>query len=346
VAFVRALAVACLVTTLGVGVAKADASVRVLLVVDQSDDAFAERVRAELVGLGLHVIVAEPWRTGEQIVALDVATRTAQAAAGIRMLPSRKGVEVWMADQPAGRSLLRQMIVDEHSEPNQGLVALQTAELLRTALLSSPLVRKTEPAPAAPAPAAPTVSPPNEVVVASPAAGAQAARAGVQAALGAMISPGGGDAALQTWLSLYRFVTDRWALALDVSAPVRTASLTGPEGSARLGVYMVGAALVTAYDKRDSGTYASAGAGAGILRIEAAGTANAAFDSQVETAVTGILYARGDAGLVAADWLRFGLRGVVGGTVSKVNVRFAGNEAGSWGRPFLAGLAVAELTWR
>ena len=151
---------------------------------------------------------------------------------------------------------------------------------------------------------------------------------------------------MQIWLSLYRFVTDNWALALDVSAPLRTATLTGPEGSARVGVSMVGAALFTAYEARDTGTYASGGAGAGLLRIEAAGAASSAFDSQVETAVTGVLYARGDAGLVAASWLRFGLRGVVGVTTSKVAIRFAGNEAGSWGRPFLAGLAVAELTWR
>ena len=215
----RALAAACLVSTLCVGVAKAESTVRVLLVIDQSDDAFAERVRSELAGLGLAVIVAEPWRSGDQIVALDAATRAAQAAAGIRMLPSRKGVEVWMADQPAGRSLLRQMIVDEHNEPNQGLVALQTAELLRTALLSSTVVRKSEPLPATSGPPLPKASP-AEVVVASRAASPQAPRAGIQAALGAMVSPGAGDAALQIWLSLYRFVTDRWALALDVSAPL------------------------------------------------------------------------------------------------------------------------------
>jgi hypothetical protein len=341
----RAVAAACLVSTLCVGVAKAESTVRVLLVIDQNDDAFAERVRAELVGLGLNVIVAEPWRSGEQIVSLDAATRSVQAAAGIRMLPSRKGVEVWMADQPAGRSLLRQMIVDERAEPNQGLVALQTAELLRTGLLSATVVRKSEPPPAAPAPPPPSASP-TAVVVASPTDSSPAPRAGVQAALGAMVSPGAGDAALQIWLSLYRFVTDSWALALDVSAPLRTASLTGPEGTARVGVSMAGAALFTAYEQRESGTYASAGAGAGILRIEASGASSLAFDSQVETAFTGVLYARGDAGLVAAGWLRFGLRGVVGATTSKVAIRFAGNEAGSWGRPFLAGLAVAELTWR
>jgi hypothetical protein len=340
----RALAVACLASALSASAARAQSTVRVLLVVDQSDDAFAERVRAEVAGLGLQVIVSEPWRSGDSVVALDAATRAAQAAAGIRMLPSRKGVEVWIADQPAGRSLLRQMVVDEHTEPNQGLVALQTAELLRTSLLASPaVVRRPEPTPSPPA--SPRASAPEAVVVAGPAPPA-GPRGGIQAALGAMVSPEAGDASVQTWLSLYRFVTRKWALALDVSAPLRNSSLTGPEGSARLGVYMLGAALFTAYESRETGTYVSAGAGAGVLRIETQGQAEPQFDSRAETAVSGVVYARGDAGLVAAGWLRFGLRGVVGLTTSKVVVRFAGNEAGSWGRPFLGGLAVAELTWR
>ena len=55
--------------------------------------------------------------------------------AAIRILPSRNGVEVWMADEASGRSLLRQAIVDETpGGPNQDVIALQTAELLRTGL--------------------------------------------------------------------------------------------------------------------------------------------------------------------------------------------------------------------
>jgi len=165
-------------------------------------------------------------------------------------------------------------------------------------------------------------------------------------AFGALFSPNAGDAAVQTWLSLYRFLTDQWALALDVSAPVRNASLSGPEGSARISTFLAGAALFTSYEDRKNGVYVSGGAGAGVLRIEADGTAVQPFLSQDRSIVTGAVYARGDAGLEAASWLRFGVRGVVGATTSKVAVRFAGNEAGSWGRPFLGAMAIAELTWR
>ena len=115
----------------------AEPRLRVVIVIDESDDPFAERIRAEVSALGFEVVTVEPFRTGEPVESLDAAGRANQAAAAIRMVPSRKGVEVWVANQPTGRSLLRQLIVDEQAgAPNEGLVALQTAELLRTTLLS------------------------------------------------------------------------------------------------------------------------------------------------------------------------------------------------------------------
>jgi hypothetical protein len=338
----RAIAAGCLLAALLASGAAASEPIRVLLVIDQNDDPFAERIRAELVNLGLQVVTAETWRTGEPVVALDAATRAAQAAAGIRMIHSRKGVEIWMADQPTGRSLLRQLIVDERAgEPNQGLVALQTAELLRTSLLAPPPPRK--PPETAPAVAAEPAPP---TVVAYGPEPPLAPRAGVQAAFGALVSPEAGDAAVQTWLSLYRFLNDSWALSLDVSAPVRNSSMSGPEGIARITTFMVGAAMFTSYEDKRNGFYATGGGGVGILRLEASGAAVDPFVSHVQSAFTGAVYARGDAGLEAARWLRFGVRGVVGATTSKVTVRFAGNEAGVWGRPFLGGMVIAELTWR
>ena len=123
--------------------AAAEARLRVLIVVDASDDPFAERIKAEVSALGLEVVAVEPWRTGESVESLDAAGRANQAAAAIRMIASRKGVEVWMANQPTGRSLLRQLVVDERAgAPNEGLVALQTAELLRTTLLSRSEIRR------------------------------------------------------------------------------------------------------------------------------------------------------------------------------------------------------------
>src|SRR3954470_11649278 len=111
-------------------IANAQPATRVLLVVDQGDDPFAERIRAELAALGLGVLTLEPWRTGESVPSLEAVARREQVAAAVRTVPSRKGVEVWLADQSTGRPLLRQLVIDESpGGPNQGLVALQTVEL-------------------------------------------------------------------------------------------------------------------------------------------------------------------------------------------------------------------------
>ena len=321
--------------------AAADARLRVLLVIDQQDDPFAERIRAEVVGLGLDVVALEPWRTGESIESLGAAGRSEQAAAAIRMVPSRKGVEVWMANQPTGRSLLRQLVVDESpTGPNESLVALQTAELLRTSLLSLPDTRTAPAARVATEPAAAAAAVPT--VTATPAG---PARWAVQAAFGAMFSPASGDAEMQAWLSVQRLLVGRVGIALDASAPLGTGTVTGPEGSARVRSALGGVALFARYQGHDRPVYATIAAGAAVVRLEASGQANVPLAAASDSAVTGAAYARADGGFEAASWLRFGLRAVGGVVPTGVKVRFAGNEAGVWGRPFLAALVVTDLSW-
>ena len=95
-----------------------------LLLVDSPGDPFMDRIRAEVVSLGLEGVVRAPQGS------IEARARAEHAVAAIRILPSRNGVEVWMADAASGRSLLRQVIVDETPRgPNQDVVALQTAEL-------------------------------------------------------------------------------------------------------------------------------------------------------------------------------------------------------------------------
>ena len=83
---------------------------RVLLLVDSPGDPFMDRIRAEVVSLGLEGVVRAPQGS------IEARARAEHAVAAIRILPSRNGVEVWMADAASGRSLLRQVIVDETRE--------------------------------------------------------------------------------------------------------------------------------------------------------------------------------------------------------------------------------------
>jgi hypothetical protein len=324
------------------GAVAAGPRLRVLIVVDESDDPFAERIKAEVSALGLEVVAVEPWRTGETVESLDAAGRAHQAAAAIRMVASRKGVEVWMANQPTGRSLLRQLVVDERAgAPNEGLVALQTAELLRTTLLSRSEVPGTSSGGAA-ARGAPAASLSQ---ISAPAPAPSAASTGLQAAAGALYSPGAGNPAIQAWLTLNRVIVGRVGLSLDMSAPLYPGTLSGPEGSASVGAWLAGAAAFVRYERPDGHVYATVAMGAAVIRVNAEGTTNAPFVGTTESTTAGAGYVRLDGGVEIARWLRFGGRAVAGAVPSGVTVRFAGNEAAVWGRPFLGGLLFADLAW-
>src|SRR4051812_17904384 len=100
----------------------ADVANRRVLLIEQGRDPFLERVGAEIEKLGFSLV-----RTDTN-VPLEAAARAEQALCAIRVLPSRTGVEVWMADATSGRSLLRQVVVDESpGGPDRDLIALQTA---------------------------------------------------------------------------------------------------------------------------------------------------------------------------------------------------------------------------
>ena len=214
-------------------------------------------------------------------------------------------------------------------------MALQTAELLRTTLLSRsetsppPSPRpvpaiKEEPPPAPP-------SPPN---------------AGLQVAFGVLWSPRGGDEAYQLWGTIDRFLVRPIGIALDVSAPViDPGTVSGPEGSASVRTWLAGATVFSRYERPSSGLYATVAAGAAVIRLDIRGSAGPAFVASSHTATVAAGYARADGGFAVNNWLRFGARAVAGVVPSGVKVEFAGNEAAVWGQPFLAGLVLADLSW-
>jgi hypothetical protein len=351
---------------------------RVLIVIDQSDDPFAERVRAEVAALGFEVVAIEPQRTGESVVSLDAAGRAHHAEAAIRMVASRKGVELWVAHQPTGRSLLRWLIVDESaSAPNQGLVALQTAELLRTTLLSrsdarvppghaaeaplpregalgreAPLPREAVPSPAVPSPEAapsPEAVPSPEAApspeIASRASAARPAPSGaIQAALGVLSSPGGGSAALQVWLTGSHVLMGPLGIALDLSGPVRAGTISGPEGKATASGWLAGASLelASAVGHR---LFGKAAVGAAVVRFIADGSPHAPLVGSSPSTTTAAYYARVDGGVEVAWRLRVGVRAVVGTVPSGIAVRFAGYDTATWGRLLLAGMMLVDVAW-
>jgi hypothetical protein len=312
---------------------------RVLLVIEAPDDPFANRVRAELSSMGLEVLTREPWRTGNAAATLEAAARAEGAVAAVRTVPSRKGVEIWMADRVMGRPLLRQLVIDESpGGPNQSLIALQTAELLRTSLLAHP--------PPPPPPAAPPV-----VIVepASPPAAQPITEHAISAGVGGLWSPGGAGGATQLWLTLQQTLgrRSRWGeLALDFSGPARGASLSGPEGSATVQTYLVALALLARMELPASRMVLDAGIGAGVVRVSFDGRTTAPLVARSDATTTAAGYARAQASFEVARWLRLGARAVGGFAARGTNIHFAGNDAGGWGPAFAALFVLGEVCWR
>ena len=309
---------------------------RVLLLTDKPGDPFIDRIRAEVAGLGLAVLVRE------SAGPLEDEARAEHAVAAIRVLPSHNGVEVWMADETSGRSLLRQLIVDERpGGPDQGLIALQTAELLRTSLFPK------QPNPSA-QPAAPATPPATQPVasanVAAAAVPSRVTETGLQAGFGSLYSRGGAGPAMQGWVSLHQFWSQRLGVALNFSFPIVGSSISAIEGSSRVGTYLGGIEFLARSQPQHS-YYLNAGIAASVAWIVSHGQdARSPLKDASSSAMVGAAYLRAGAGW-SGSFYKIGVLGLAGGTLERVAIRFAGNDAASWGWPFVAAFLTAEIDW-
>jgi hypothetical protein len=299
---------------------------RVLLLTDSAADPLMDRIRAEVLALGLEVVVRRAEGT------IDARARAEHAVAAVRVLPARNGVEVWTADETSGRPLLRQAVVDDRpGGPDRTLIALQTAEVLRTSLFPRP-----PPEPA-------------RVIIQVAPAPARASEAGVSAGAGLLYGFGGASAAWQAWLSLHRLWTEHLGVALDVSAPLRRGTVSGPEGTADVGAVTAGVAVLARFASGSGRSFASAGAGAAFVSLVATGhptATTAPLGGGFTATYTGLVYLRAALGRKVSRWAVLGVSGLAGSTVARMSVRFAGNGAGSWGVPVLGLGLFGELDWR
>jgi hypothetical protein len=305
----------------------------VLILVDDASDPFMGRVKAEVGAVrGLQVVTHA---TG---ASLDAAARAENAEAAIRKVASGNGVEVWMADVTSGRSLLRQLIIDESPEgPDQSLVALQTAELLRTSFfpkhdLSDPGIALPRTPPGPPAAAAtPT----------APSSGKNA----VQTGLGFLYSRGGVSPALQAWLSYAHLWHRHVGIVLDLSAPLARGSVSAPEGTAEVSAVLAGAGVYARFESGSGRMFFATSLGGAFAAIVASGQAAQNLLSSSTTVYTGLTYLRLGGGFYPTDWLALGVAGILGTTTSRVRIQFANRDVGEWGMPIAGAIVYGEGRW-
>jgi hypothetical protein len=309
---------------------------RVLLLMDSPGDPLMGRIKAEIASLNLEVVARSPQGP------IEASARAENAVAAIRVLPSRRGVEVWMADETSGRSLLRQAIVDEtEGGPSHSLIALQTAELLRTSLFPRP-----RSAPAVPAPSPPLPAPVIVQVAAPPSTNESSLAGGV----GLLYAAGGVGPAWQASLSFQHMWGRRFGLALHGSGPLRRGTISGREGSAEIGVLIAAAELLTRFDSEPAPFSVTTGLGAGLTYLLAQGRpleeAGAQLVSASAGAATALVYGRVSVGWKLPGLLGVGVSGLAGTTVAPVRVRFAANDAGAWGVPLFGVNLFGQVGWR
>jgi hypothetical protein len=320
----------------------ADGAGRRVLLVEQGRDPFLERVGAELAAIGFVLVRAD---TPDP---LEVAARSASAAVAIRVLPSRQGVEVWMADATSGRSLLRQVIIDERpGGPDRDLIALQTAELLRTSLLGEkPAHEQPAPAPAAPQPAASTGNTPREPVASDGPDDADRTDTALQLGFGTLYGIGGASPSAELSASLQHFFSRSVGFGLDFALPLVQGSLDGIEGSSTISATLADAFLLLRLAPDSHTWFANAGAGGAFLLVHYDGETEDPLHANQGSHATAAAFLRGDLGLAPTHWFQLGLRLLAGSSFERIRVQFAGNHAGNYGPLLLAGFAFVGVDWR
>jgi hypothetical protein len=217
------------------------------------------------------------------------------------------------------------------------VVALQTAEILRTGLFQEPRHDPTTSVP----------SPPVIVVQNAPAqpSGESGLRTGVEV----LYSVGGASPSWQAWFSFQHLWSRRLGIAIDVSAPFRRGTLSGPEGTAEVGAIVLGAELLARFMSERARLFFTTGGGVGFVSLLTTGHPSQLGSIQLESnssiAYTGVGYARITAGWKLAPWLGLGMSGLAGATVARVHIRFAGNDAGDWGVPLFGAALFAQVDW-
>jgi len=327
---VLALVVALSVASASPAAAAAESrqALRVLLVIDRANDPLMARIQAEIAALGLVVL------SGNATGPLETSAREQHAVAAVRVLPSRKGVEVWMADATTGRTLTRQLVVDERTGgPDHTLVALQTAELLRTGLF-----------PKANKPAAPAAMPATPVQV-LPALPPRTGEWRLRNGLGGLYSRGGVDTAMQDWLTIQRWWRHDLGVALSASLPIFRGSISGPEGHSLVSPYLGTLELCTSFLQEDSRWLLTGGLGAGLVMLRTEGRSAQPLQQGSASATSGIGYVRVELALKLSKWVNLGITSAAGTTILPVTIRFAGNQAGTWGSLILASFLQLGVDW-
>jgi hypothetical protein len=310
----------------------------VAIVTSDPNSSLTRRVRAELQGLGVDVIVLKPPDEGSASRApLERAARSVGAVAAVRLIASSEGkVEVWVADRVTGKAVVRELDASE-SGASDAAVAIGSVELLRASLME---LHSGEP-PHGDAPA-------NERIrsLALPAQTAPGVpRLGLGAGAGAELGLRGlgpsADADIGVWVLIGSRVGARFVGHTSLSP----ASVATPSGAVEVTSQLLGAMATYAFVDPASTWVPSMSLGVAAAHVSTTGAAVPPFVSAPAATWSLAPVAGFGVAWAFAGGLRLRGDGLAAWALPPVHVITPTTAAGWWGGPAVIVSIGVEVLW-
>lgn len=302
----------------------------VLLLADADPGVTTARLRAELEALGFRVAVRSATGPPDR-AAMESATKSAGAAAALRVLRSTNGVEVWVVDRVTGKTVLREIVLPGGEDHE--LVAVRAVELLRASLLEVD---------AGHAPRGEVaVTPEVRALVADPPQEPARWFLGLQGGL--QVSVGGLDPSGLLALSASFRPHDYLEAELTLMAPILPSQLSAAEGtmSSVISAAALGGRAFVAHPSSVWNFYGGPALGFVWLHLE--GTAQPPYRGVSDDILSPALFLRTGAYVSASRAIRFVLDTDLAIALQRPQIRFGGREVAAWGRPAFVGAVGVEV---
>lgn len=324
------------------GHAAAQAGATLVAVVTSDPNApLTQRVRAELVGIGVDVIVLRPPAEGSPgRTPLEQAARNVGAIAAVRLVPSGEGVEVWVADRVTGKAVVRALAMPAEGGPaSDASVAIGAVELLRASLME---LHSSEP------PRGEVFATEQVRALALPSlrsAEMGRPRVGLSAGGGVELGVRGlgpsGEGTFALWLGIAPRLGIR-ALAALTLAP---AHVDAPHGSFDVTSQLFGVEACYDFAEPAGAWVPVAGLGVAAANVHASGTAVPPFVSASESTWLAAPLLRLGLAWAFVHGLRLRADALGAWSLAPARIRAVNVEVGPWGAPFAMVSLGLEVLW-
>jgi hypothetical protein len=308
----------------------------VAIITSEPNAPLTRRVRHELEGLGVDVIVLKPPAEASAMRApLEQAARNVGAVAAIRLVVSSEGkVEVWVADRVTGKTVVRELDATG-TNASDATVAVGTVELFRASLMelhtAEPPKGEVAPTPKVSALALPT-QPKVPQLGLSVGGGADLGLGGTG------ISP---TARLGAWLRL----SDRVGLSLLGSTTLSAARTQTASGSVDVSSQIVGVAMAYDMASADATWVPQLSLGIAAGHVSTSGVAVPPYSSASADAWAAMPYADVGLGFAFTRGLRLRADALAAWAIPQARVQTPTTNVGHWGAPLVGITLGVEVLW-